>query len=124
MQEKIEAFLTFFELELNDLRQDIEILTVQYKIDYDHELVSNCMFYKNLERMNDELFGIDSFLDEVKGITPSDFDEIGDIVSHLKQRLLKRCRDKGIASFAYLLAERKMNKIRSYIEMEKQVPTL
>ena len=122
MHAKIKTFLTLFEIELEDLHQDINLLIAQYKVDHDREAISNYVFYENIALMNNELFGINSFREEVRTINETDFMEIDLLINHLKKRLLERCHDKGIAASAYILAERKMNKIRTYIESECAVP--
>ena len=121
MHAKTKTFLTLFELELDDLHQDIELLIAQYKVDHDHEVISNYVFYENIALMNNELFGIDSFREEVRKSNYMDYTDSVELVNTLKKRLLERCRDKGIASSAYILAERKMKKILAYIEHEQQV---
>jgi hypothetical protein len=37
-------------------------------------------------------------------------------MDYLKKQLLNRYHDKGIASAAFILSERKMNKVLSYID--------
>jgi hypothetical protein len=121
MLAKIQSFLTMFEMELDDLHQDVELLIAQYTIDHDHEAISNYVFYENLALMRNELFGIDSFRSEVRDISPVHYNNVYELIEDLKKRLLQRCHDKGIAAAAYILSERKMNKIISYIEKETPV---
>jgi hypothetical protein len=116
MLEKIKVFITMFIVELEDLHQDIELLIERYKDEHDHDVISNYVFLENLALMKNELFGIDSFLQEVKDIVPTDFTDVYELIDFLKKRLLNRCHDKGIASSAFILSERKMNKVLSYIE--------
>lgn len=116
MLEKIRCFLMMFLIELEDLHKDIELLIEKYKDEHDHEVISNYVFLENLALMKNELFGIDSFLQEVKDVKPTDFANVNELIDFLKKQLLKRCHDKGIASAAYVLSERKMQKVLSYIE--------
>jgi len=122
MQEKIRCFITMFTIELEDLHKDVELIIQKYKDEHDHEVISNYVFLENLALMKNELFGIDSFLQEVKDITPTDFEDVHQIIDYLKKQCLNRCREKGIASAAYVLSERKMVKVLSYIEGSHCIP--
>lgn len=116
MLEKISMFVQMFTLELEDLHKDIELLIKKYKDEHDHDIISNYVFLENLALMKNELFGIDSFLQEVKEINPSSYTDVHELITYLKQQLLNRCHEKGIASSAFVLSERKMNKVLSYID--------
>jgi NRPS condensation-like uncharacterized protein len=116
MLEKISMFVKMFTMELEDLHKDIELLIKKYKDEHDHDIISNYVFLENLALMKNELFGIDSFLQEVKEINPSSYTDVHELITYLKQQLLNRCHEKGIASSAFVLSERKMNKVLSYID--------
>ncbi len=116
MHQKINTFLKMFAIELEDLHEDVELLIERYCDEHDHEVISNHVFYENVALMNNELFGIDSFLDEVRQIDPLGFKDTNELIDSLKKRLRERCANKGIAASAYILAERKMNKVLAYVE--------
>jgi hypothetical protein len=65
--------------------------------------------------MKNELFGIDSFLQEVKEINPSSYTDVHELITYLKQQLLNRCHEKG-SHLQHLFSETKMNKVLSYID--------
>lgn len=116
MQEKTRCFLTMFAIELEDLHKDIELLMQKYTDEHDHEVISNYVFLENLALMKNELFGIDSFLQEVQRIDPTTFSDVHQLIETLKNLLRTRCHEKGIAAAAYILSERKMAKVLSYID--------
>lgn len=122
MQHRISAFLKMFDMELEDLHEDIGLLIEKYRDAHDHEVISNYVFYENLALMSNEMFGIDSFREEVRQIDPDRFQNTCDLIETLKQQLADRCRKKGIASAALILAERKMAKILAYIEKQPAQP--
>jgi len=107
-----------FDMELEDLHEDIGLLIEKYRDAHDHEVISNYVFYENLALMSNELFGIDSFREEVRQVDPDRFQNICDLIDALKGQLADRCQKKGIASAALVLAERKMAKIWAYIEKQ------
>ena len=122
MHEKVQTFLTLFEIELNDLQKDIELLIERYREDHDKEVISNYVFLENIALMKNELFGIDSFRDLVRSIEPTDYCSTILLADDLRCNLRERCRSRGIAASIYLLAERKIRKILSYIEHQQEVP--
>ncbi|MBN1759619.1 MAG: hypothetical protein JW863_14930 [Chitinispirillaceae bacterium] len=119
MHEKSRVFLRMFEMELEDLHKDIEMLIDRYTDEHDHEAISNYVFLENIALMNNELFGIDSFIEEVRGTDPSRFSGVAELIDFLTAQLYRRCREKGYATSACVLAERKMRKINSYLESDR-----
>lgn len=116
MQEKIRIFLKMFVLELEDLHKDIELLIERYTDEHDHDVISNYVFLENLAVVKNELFGIDSFVVDVRKLRSDDYTDVHQLIDFLKTLLLNRCHEKGIVSAAFILAERKMKKVLSYIE--------
>ena len=114
MHEKVKPFLKMFELE--DLQKDIELLIEQYKDEHDHEIISNYVFLENIALMSNELFGVNSFIEVVRSTHPAEYTDTRSLIDDLTKNLPGRCRQKGIASAAYILAERKMSKVLAYIE--------
>ena len=108
-----------FEMELDDLHTDIELLIDRYTDEHDHEAISNYVFLENIALMNNELFGIDSFIEEVRRIDSSRFTGVVELIGFLTATLHQRCREKGYATSVCVLAERKMNKIHSYLESDR-----
>jgi hypothetical protein len=121
MHGKIRVFLKMFEMELEDLHKDIEMLIDHYTDEHDHEVISNYVFLENIAVMDNELFGIDSFIEAVRSTDPARFTTVTALMSALSDMLRRRCREKGYATPVCVLAERKMNKISSYIESDGPV---
>jgi len=105
-----------FVIELEDLLKDIELLMQKYTDQHDREVISNYVFLENLALMKNELFGIGSFLEEVKHLDPTGYATVHELIDSLKKMLTTRCQEKGFASAVIVLSERKMAKVLSYIE--------
>ncbi|HEX3020071.1 MAG TPA: hypothetical protein VHP36_07200 [Chitinispirillaceae bacterium] len=105
-----------FILELEDLHQDIKLLIERCKDAREHDSITNYVFMENIALMENEFFGIDSFLSEVRSIKTDDFSDVHELIDNCRQLLTKRCHEKGIAPSALVLADRKMKKILSYID--------
>ena len=116
MHGKTAVFLRMFEIELEDLHRDIELLIDRYTDEHDHEVISNYVFLENIALMNNELFGIDSFIETVRNTDPLLYGSVDQLIDALTAQLRQRCREKGYASSVCVLADRKMKKVHSYLE--------
>lgn len=116
MQKKKEMFLEILILELDDLNEDIKVLIKECEEKYFHEEISNYVFMENLAVLNNELFGVTGFKQDVKDVNPGDFEELDDLKDFLMDKLEKRINEKGIAYSINILVERKMNKVINYVK--------
>jgi len=108
-------FQEIFLIELNDLDEDINALIEQSKYKFTHEEISNYVCLENLAVLQNELFGVEGYIDEVKRIDPESYDSIDDMIKSLHEILQKRIEEKGIVHSILLLVERKLDKVKKYI---------
>ncbi len=123
MVEKVHVFLKMFEMELEDLHKDIELLIAKYKDEHDHQVISNYVFLENVAVMDNELFGVDSFLEEVRSLDGSGYSDVITLIHDLTRHIEQRCHERGIAMAVAVLAERKMKKVLAYIEKNHEYET-
>lgn len=116
MLKKREAFLKILCIELEDLDDDIQVLITECEKKYCNEEISNYVFLENLALLRNELFGVESFIDDVKSTTPTDFETIDNLIQGLMEKLESRIQEKGIAHSIVSFIDRKMNKVKRYID--------
>jgi len=116
MLKKREAFLKILYIELEDLNEDISILIEECEKKHCNEEISNYVFLENLAVLKNELFGVKSFLDDVKNIDPVNYENLNLLIEDLTSILEKRIHEKGIAHSIVNLIERKMNKVKTYVD--------
>ena len=116
MLKKREAFLQILCLELDDLNEDISILIEECEKKHCNDEISNYVFLENLAVLKNELFGINSFLEDVKKTNSTDYDNLDSLIEGLMNILQKRINEKGIAHSIINLIDRKMKKVKIYVE--------
>lgn len=108
-------FYEIFLIELNDLDEDIKALIEQSKYKYSHEEISNYVCMENLAVLQNELFGVEGYIEDVKKTNPESYETMDDIMKYLHELLEKRIQEKCIVHSILLLVERKMNKVKKYV---------
>lgn len=116
MLHKKTAFLRILVMELEDLDEDINLLCDEYREKYDHEQISKYVFWSNLATMQNEMFGVEGFIEDVKETSPYDFDTLEDLVGHLTGMMATRVKQKGLAPALIGLVDRKIQKVLAYVE--------
>ena len=118
MLKERQAFLTILLIELDDLEQDIQLLLEHYKEEHDEHKLSNYVFFHNAALMHEELFGIESFREEISHIDASEYTSLQDLIDDLNSRIKQRVEKQGIPNSFIFAMNRKIEKVRSYIIQE------
>ncbi len=116
MIHKKHAFIKILETELDDLSEDINLLTSSYRERHDRNEISDYVFLENLATMQNELFGVAGFAQDVDEIDPEEFESLDDMISYLRTELEQRVKERGVAPSVIYLVGRKMDKVRGYVE--------
>ncbi len=116
MHSKNISFLKILVIELEDLDEDIQILIKKCEEQHIKEEISEYVFLENLAVLQNELFGVAGFIEEVKEVNPDDFNTTEELKSYLLKKLAQRVKEKGLVHSIIPLVERKMNKVGIYLE--------
>ena len=116
MQYKTDAFIKIFQLELEDLKCDIQLLIEKYTQDHDKDKITNYVFKENVALMHNEIFGIDGLYKQAKLFDPLQFKSIDDVVKAIDDWLEMLCKQNNQVKSINILVKRKIEKIRRYIE--------
>ena len=118
MQKESQSFLTILLIELDDLEQDIQLLIKHYKEEHDEHKLSNYVFFHNVALMHEELFGIESFREEISHIDVSEYASLQDMIDDLNSRIKQRVEKHGIPNSFIFAMNRKIEKVMRYIKQE------
>ena len=116
MQGKIAKFLKIFIAELEDLDEDIKILIIKCEEQHEHDEISQYVFLENLAVLQNELFGVEGFIEEVRTIKKEEFNSLFELKEYLLNNLSLRIKEKGLVHSIMPLVERKLNKVEFYLE--------
>lgn len=119
MLKERQAFLTILLIELDDLEQDIQLLKKHYKEKHDEHKLTDYVFLQNAALMHEELFGIESFREEISHIDVSEYISLEDLINDLNSRIKQRVEKQGIPNSFLVAMNRKIEKVRRYIKEEK-----
>jgi len=111
-----EAYLRLLLIELDDLEADIEMVDAEYRTRHDQDKISNYIFQENIALAQRELFGVDGFRQDVAAVDPAAFASLDELVALLRAKLETRVRDNGLPGATVLMIERKLDKVRRYVE--------
>ena len=115
MHNQQEAFLKILLLELYDLESDLKALQEEYRDKHDHEIITNYVFYENIALLQRELFGIDSFVEDIKKLAPVNYATLDEMVATITELLEDRVREKCLVPAVLHLVSRKVKKAAQYV---------
>ncbi|MDR0307570.1 MAG: hypothetical protein LBI42_12145 [Chitinispirillales bacterium] len=114
MKSKVNAFIVIYTLELENLKVHLREKVAQYIEDHDKGSITNYVFRENRALLENEINGLDIFINGVHKLDTSKFDDLGalrDVLNSINEKL---CAEEGIARTTATLAKRKADRIVSY----------
>ena len=116
----ITKFLKVLRIELEDLHDDIELLVEDTMQRFKDHNITEHVCYENIAVLRSEEFGIKHFIEIIDATDPAAFDSIDAVAGHLKQAFEAEIRRSGLARAAYILAERKIERVSRYVESYRE----
>lgn len=112
---KKEKFIKILLVELEDLDKDIKMLIDECCDKHSHEQISDYVYLENLAVLQNELFGVEGFIEEVKTLNLDKFESVEELMNTLTNQLKDRIREKGLVHSIILLVERKIKKVSTFV---------
>jgi len=120
MNRKVHAFIVMYTLELERLKVRLADRITRYREDYDAGSISKYVFKENRALLENEINGLDVFIDGIHKRDMTQFSDLGALRDTLNALNEKLCAEEGIARPTAMLAKRKADRIVSYFtESEK-----
>ncbi len=116
MKDCMRRFLKVLVVELEDLDTHIEELVQVQNERYAARLESEYVCLENVATLRNEACGLHHFVRIVNTIDLDQFQDLDQLIDHLRRTFraeLKRC---GLAPAAYVFAERKMARVEHYVK--------
>ncbi|RKY49887.1 MAG: hypothetical protein DRP91_03110 [Candidatus Neomarinimicrobiota bacterium] len=120
MRKVKECYLKILKIELEDLKDDIEQLIEETRKEKDAGKLTNYVFFQNIALFKNELLGLNVFEDIIESTNPEDFDNLDEMIVHLKERFFKKIKTLGLAEAIRVYVGRKMTKAKRYV-VERRV---
>ncbi len=112
---KKEKFIKILIVELEDLDKDIKMLIDECTNKHSHDQISEYVYLENLAVLQNELFGVEGFIDDVKSINLDKFESVEELMNSLTNQLKDRIHEKGLVHSIMLLVERKIKKVYIFV---------
>ncbi|RKY48606.1 MAG: hypothetical protein DRP88_01765 [Candidatus Neomarinimicrobiota bacterium] len=120
MRKVKECYLKILKIELEDLKDDIEQLIEETRKEKDAGKLTNYVFFQNIALFKNELLGLNVFEGIIESTNPEDFDNLDEMIVHLKERFFKKIKTLGLAEAIRVYVGRKMTKAKRYV-VERRV---
>ena len=124
MRETKRYYLKMLRVEIEDLREDINLLIEEYNRLHEKEQLSSYVFSENLIVFRKELLGVDAFFRLLDEINPDRFETIDDLIAHLSAAFKDMVRQSGLPAVIETYVERKLLKVREYILARREDDTV
>jgi len=115
MRETKRYYLKMLRVEIEDLREDINLLIEEYNRLHEKEQLSSYVFSENLIVFRKELLGVDAFFRLLDETDPDRFENLDGLITHLSAAFKDMVRQSGLPAIIGSYVERKLKKVRDYV---------
>ena len=102
-------------VELDDLKEDLELLINESEKERRNGRLTDHVFFANLALFKNELLGVDAFFKIIDGTDPDVFENLDDLLAHLRSAFREKVRVYGLAQAVNVCVERKLKKVAHYV---------
>jgi len=108
-------FLQILSIEIDDFKEDLEVLIAECKSARDRGRFSDSVFWENITVFNNEILGVKEFHHILEEMNPDDYKSLDDLMDEIKNRFRQLVRERGLVEAINIYVERKMNKVARYV---------
>lgn len=108
-------FLRILAIEIDDFKEDLEVLIEQCKSARACGRVSESVFWENITVFNNEILGANAFHRILHDINSDDFETLTEMMEEIKRKFHALVRERGLVEAINIYIERKMDKVARYV---------
>ena len=108
-------FLRILAIEIDDFKEDLEVLIQQCKDARDCGRLSESVFWENITVFNDEILGANALHRILGSVDPDEFETLDALMTEIKIRFHSLVRERGLVEAINIYIERKMEKVARYV---------
>ena len=117
-------FVQILRMELEAIERHIDGLVHRYERSRDRCELSEHVCCGNLAVLRSERFGIEGFFRIIDALEPDAYENMDALVADVKKRFREYVHRSNLAPAIYLFAERKIDRMRSYVDDHTDRPCL
>lgn len=118
MKQKTARFLAILAVELEDLRDDIQLLAEECEKQSVGDRPNEHVILANLALFRRELIGVDEFNHILTKVNEKKFTTIDELTDYLKKLFDRRARECDLPQAVSICVNRKIDKVAKYFESE------
>jgi len=111
----IRKYVQILEIELDDLKEDIELLIEKNQSREKDGAITQYVLLENLAVLRNEICGIGSFKKILHTMNQADYGCVQDFIDDVEIRFKKKIEDCGFAEGIFTLVQRKLKKVLTYV---------
>lgn len=115
MKNVLKNFLKILSVELDDLREDIELMIKDNKRKNENGKITNYVFMENTALFQNEIHAIGAFHKIIDQTDINKFSSLDELVANIKDKFREIARTHGYAEAGKICIERKINKVQKYV---------
>ncbi|MBN1782256.1 hypothetical protein JW948_14075 [bacterium] len=109
-------FIRILAIEIDDFKEDLEVLIEECKEAHQCGRLSESVFWENITVFNNEILGVKSFHKILDEIHPEDFETLESMMDEIKSNFHGLVRERGLVEAIHIYVERKMEKVSRYVQ--------
>ena len=115
MRLKKRHYLQILKIELEDLKEDLDLLINESTERYKQEQITDHVFLANLTLFKNELLGVNEFFLIVDQTDPEACSTLDELIEGLRRKFQEKVEKHGIANAVNICIERKLMKVARYV---------
>ena len=115
MKNKISKFLQVFRIELEDLEEDLKVLSTMYNEREQKGEITQYVLLENNALIMNEISGVESILQSLSGVSPVQYASLEEMVVDIDRQFRDKTEHAGFPDVVYELVKRKLDKVLKYV---------
>ncbi len=116
MKEKLQKYLKVLRVELEDLEEDLKLMSDLYSQREEREEITDYVLNENLSLLKMEIAGIHKVVESIDEIAVEKYSSLDEMIDHIDSIFRERTRDAGFPDSVSELVKRKLLKVARYIQ--------
>ena len=116
-------YLKLLAIELEDLREDIEVVMRNCETRRDRHEITNYVFMENMAVLSNEVLEIGTVTQLLNSINTDDYETLDSMIENIELKFREKLCHKGCPEGPFHLIKRKLAKVAQYVRSDAEAAT-
>ncbi len=121
MRQSKKHYLAIMKIELEDLKEDLELMIETCVQDKETDKITEHVYMANLTLFRNELLGVGDFMKILNHTNPDDYSDLDEMIQYLEIEYANRIKILGLAEAIHICIKRKLSKVKKYISQPSEL---